>query len=128
MERVADGCVFTLHVSEDLVDHAGQWVGADQIRMALTMARRHYDYILYRPIVLGANGSSVRVRVEFMGTHRLSREAMNMTFRQVFTVENGQIVRCDEYHDRPKLEAYLKLIQSYPLPPPEAEAFAEGDK
>jgi hypothetical protein len=53
MTLVTDDCVFTVHVSEDLVKHAGQWVGADQIRLALTMARRHYYYVLYRPVIMG---------------------------------------------------------------------------
>jgi ketosteroid isomerase-like protein len=113
MNLVTDDCVLTVHVSEDLVEHAGQWVGADQIRMALATARRHYEYILYRPVIMGTDGSTVRVRVEFIGTHRLSGERMSMTFRQVFEMENGQIARCDEYHDRSKLEAYLKLIETY---------------
>ena len=113
MRLVADDCIFTVHVSEDLVEHAGQWIGADQIRMALATARRHYEYVLYRPIIMGSEGNTVRVRVEFIGTHRPSGERMSMMFRQVIVVENGQITRCDEYHDRSKLEAYLKLIQTY---------------
>ncbi|MFZ4808098.1 MAG: nuclear transport factor 2 family protein [Hyphomicrobiaceae bacterium] len=117
MALVADDCVFTLHVSEDLVDHAGQWVGSEQIRMALTTARQHYDYILYRPVVMGTADNTVRVRVEFIGRHRASGEPISMTFRQVNLIENGRIARCDEYHDRSKLEAYLKLIQMYAPPP-----------
>ena len=62
---------------------------------------------------MGTDGSTVRVRVEFIGTHRLSGERISMTFRQVFVISNGQITFCDEYHDRSKLEAYLKLIQTY---------------
>lgn len=124
MDLVADECVLTVHVSEDLVEHAGQWVGADQVRSALFTACRHYDYILYRPVIMGTDGSTVRVRVEFIGTHRQSGEPMNMTFRQVFFIENGKILRCDEYHDRAKLEAYLKLIHTYPLPQTGPEEFS----
>jgi len=113
MRLVADDCVLTVHVSEDLVEHAGQWVGADQIRLALATARHHYDYVLYRPLIMGTEGNTVRVRVEFIGKHRPSGEPMSMMFRQVIVVENGHITRCDEYHDRSKLEAYLKLIQMY---------------
>jgi ketosteroid isomerase-like protein len=117
MSLVADSCVFTVHVSEDLVEHAGQWVGAAQIRAALATARLHYDYNVYRPVIMGTAGNTVRVRVEFSGTHRPTGEPISMTFRQVMVVENGQILRCDEYHDRAKLEAYLRLIQTYPISP-----------
>jgi ketosteroid isomerase-like protein len=124
MDLVADECILTVHVSEDLVEHAGQWIGAVQIRSALFTARRHYDYILYRPVIMGTDGSTVRVRVEFIGTHWPSREPINMTFRQVFVVEDGKISRCNEYHDRAKLEAYLRLINTYPLPPADPDEFS----
>lgn len=112
MSCAAEDCVFTLHVSEDVVEHAGRAVGREQIRATLAAARRHYDYILYRPHVLGVDGETVRVRVEFMGVHRASGERIGMTFRHVFVVRDGLIATCDEYHDRAKLEAYLRLIAS----------------
>jgi ketosteroid isomerase-like protein len=115
---IAADCVFILHVAADLVEHAGQWNGREQIRLALAAARQHYDYILYRPQIMGADEQTVRVRVEFIGTHRATGARIEMIFRQVFTVAADLISRCEEYHDRAKLEAYLRLIQQYPLPQP----------
>jgi ketosteroid isomerase-like protein len=119
MRLIASDCVLIVHVAADLVEHAGQWQGREQIRLALATARQHYDYILYRTLIMGVDGEMVRVRVEFIGRHRVSGERMEMTFRQVFIVANELISRCEEFHDRAKLEAYLRLIQQHPLPPPD---------
>jgi ketosteroid isomerase-like protein len=103
-------CVFHVHVSEELVDHAGASVGRAAIRAALTAARSNFDYVLYRPIILSATGTEVRQRVEFMGSHKASGAQMSMRFRQVYQVEQGLVTRCDEYHDAPMVEAFFRLV------------------
>lgn len=107
-------CVFHVHVSEALVDHAGPSVGRDAIRAALTAARSNFDYVLYRPIILSATDTEVRQRVEFMGTHKASGAQMSMRFRQVYQVDGGLVMRCDEYHDAPMVEAFFRLVGDQP--------------
>lgn len=103
-------CVFHVHVSAELVDHAGPSVGREAIRAALTAARLNFDYVLYRPIILSATDTEVRQRVEFMGSHIASGAQMSMRFRHVFQVEGGLVMRCDEYHDAPMVEAFFRLV------------------
>ncbi len=109
---VADDCVFTMHFAEDLVQHAGCWEGASQIRQAIDMARSNYQYLVYQPVITRVDDDTVRVRVDFIGWHRASGEQLSMTFTQTFVVQNGKIIRCDEYHDRAKLEAFFRLMQA----------------
>ncbi|MBX9924904.1 MAG: nuclear transport factor 2 family protein [Hyphomicrobiaceae bacterium] len=109
---VADDCVFTMHLSEELVQHAGQWRGKLQIRQAIDLARSNYQYLVYQPVITLVEGDTVQVRVKFLGWHRSSGEQFPMTFLQIFKVCEGKIVSVDEYHDRGKIEAYLRLLQA----------------
>jgi ketosteroid isomerase-like protein len=114
---IAEGCVFEVHVAEALVEHAGRSVGREAVRAALAAARSNFDYILYRPVILSADDATVRQRVEFIGTHKSSGSRMAMSFRQVYDVRGGLVVRCDEYHDAPKVEAFIRMVD-----PPDGKA------
>jgi len=107
---VADEAVYTLHLSDDLMPIGGETVGRANIEAALRQVRRDYDYLLYRPLGLHADGNTVRHQVEFMYRHRRSGEILSGRFRMVMRVEHGQIVRAEEYHDRAKVEAFLRLF------------------
>jgi ketosteroid isomerase-like protein len=47
-----------------------------------------------------------------MYRHRRSGEVLSGRFRMIMRVEDGLIVRTDEYHDRAKVEAFLRLFCS----------------
>jgi ketosteroid isomerase-like protein len=111
MSLVADTCTYTVHFAEDLVQHAGRWEGAEQIRRGIQLARSNYKYLVYHPVITGVDGDNVRVRVDLICWHRASGEQISMTFTQEYVVNDGKIVRGDEYHDRAKLEAYFRLMQ-----------------
>jgi hypothetical protein len=55
--------------------------------------------------------------VEFIGTHKASSSRMEISFRQVYDVRGGLVVRCDEYHDAPKVEAFIRMVD-----PPDGKA------
>jgi ketosteroid isomerase-like protein len=75
----------------------------------LTM-RQQFDYLLFRPHNFVANGDAVRVRVEHVYRHKRSGELISGNFRAVFVVRDGLIARCDEYHDRALVEAFMRLF------------------
>jgi ketosteroid isomerase-like protein len=39
---------------------------------------------------------------------------LNGRFRMVMQVKDGFIVRTDEYHDRAKVEAFMRLVEKRP--------------
>jgi ketosteroid isomerase-like protein len=114
MRHVAEDAVYTLYISEELLPFGGQTVGRDNIAAALRQVRRDFEYVLYRPFDLRAKGDEVRHQVEFIYRHRPSGEALSGRFRIVMQVRNGLIERADEYHDRAKVEAFLRLFTSPP--------------
>jgi ketosteroid isomerase-like protein len=107
---IAEHSVYALYISGDLLPFAGETVGRDNIVVALHRMRADYEYLLYRPLDLNVKGDEVRYQVEFMYRHRRSGEVLSGRFRMIMRVEDGLIVRTDEYHDRAKVEAFLRLF------------------
>lgn len=112
MGLVHEDAVYNLYIAEDLLPVAGRTVGRANIEAGLRMVRRQFEYLLYRPLDLIADGEDVRHQVEFMYRHRASGETLSGRFRMVMRVEDGLIVRADEYHDRARVEAFLRLFAS----------------
>jgi ketosteroid isomerase-like protein len=107
---VAEHSVYALYISGDLLPFAGETVGRDNIAVAMRRMRADFEYLLYRPLGLTAKGDEVRYQVEFMYRHRRSGEVLSGRFRMIMRIEDGLIVRTDEYHDRAKVEAFLRLF------------------
>ena len=107
---LAEDAVYDLHVSRELLPAGGQTSGRDNIGMMLRKARADFEFILYRPLKLAAAGDTVRFQVEFMFRHRASGEVLSGRLRQVIKVKDGLITRIDEFHDRAKVEAFLRLV------------------
>jgi ketosteroid isomerase-like protein len=104
MACVADDGVFQLRLPNDMTAY-----GREAIAAALRGARVDFEPILYRPLSLVTEGDTVRFQVEFMYRHRASGEILNGRLRMVMRVEDGAIVRADEFHDGAKVQAYLRL-------------------
>lgn len=109
---VAEDSAYALYVSGELLPHGGETVGRASIEAALRQVRLDFEYLLYRPLNLKAKGEVVRFQVEFMYRHRRSGETLSGRFRFVMRVKDGRIVRADEYHDRAKVEAFMRLFGS----------------
>jgi ketosteroid isomerase-like protein len=109
---IANDAEFELHISIDVLPYGGMAAGRDAIEAKLRRMRADWDYILYRPFALAADGNIVRFQVEFMYRHRESGQVLSGRFRFVMRVENGLIVRVDEFHDRAKVEAFMRLVRA----------------
>jgi ketosteroid isomerase-like protein len=107
---VADDAEYELHISDEVLPFAGKTVGRAAIEATLRRIRADWEYILYRPLALAEDGNVVRFQVEFMYRHRASGEVLSGRFRLVMRVEDGLIKRADEYHDRAKVEAFMRLV------------------
>lgn len=110
LNHLADDAVYENHVSDEFLPCGGLTSGRDNIGAVLTKVRTDFEYILYRPMTLICEGDTVRFQVEFMYRHRASGEVLSGRFRQVMQVKDRRIVRIDEYHDRAKVEAFMRLV------------------
>jgi ketosteroid isomerase-like protein len=111
---LAEDAAYALHISGDVLSHGGEHIGREKIATVLRTIREEFEYILYRPLQLTADGDTVRYQVEFMYRHRASGEVLNGRFRMVMQVTDGLILRADEYHDRAKVEAFMRLVEKLP--------------
>jgi len=107
---VADDAVYELHISSEVLPFGGQAVGRAAIEATFRRIRADWDYILYRPLALTEAGDIVRFQVEFMYRHLASGQVLSGRFRLVMRIEGGLIKRADEYHDRAKVEAFMRLV------------------
>jgi ketosteroid isomerase-like protein len=107
---VAEHAVYALYISDDLLPFGGETAGRDNIAAVLRQIRRDYEYLLYRPLDLKPDGNEVRFQVEFMYRHLRSGEVLSGRFRHIMRIEDDLIVRVDEYHDRAKVEAFMRLF------------------
>jgi ketosteroid isomerase-like protein len=104
MACVASDGVFRLRLPGDMTAQ-----GREAIAAALEGSREGFEPILYRPFSLVTAGDIVRFQVEFMYRHRASGEVLSGRLRMVMRVEDGAIVRADEFHDHAKVQAFLRL-------------------
>jgi ketosteroid isomerase-like protein len=112
MMFVAENAAYALYISNELMPVGGETIGHANIELALRRIRADFDYLLYRPLTMFIDGDTVRFQVEFSYRHRRSGEVLSGRFRLVVRVEGGKIMRVDEYHDRAKVEAFLRLFGS----------------
>jgi ketosteroid isomerase-like protein len=112
--RFSPDGVYALHIAEDLLPFGGETKGRDNFAAALRSMRTDWDYLVFRPTQVKAAGPVVRMQVEFMYRHRASGEVLSGRFRLVAQVEDGLVTRLDEYHDRAKVEAFMRLFGSTP--------------
>lgn len=112
LDLLDEDCIYTLHISEDLLPVGGETRGKAAIGAALRQLRRDYHYMMYHGFNQVSDGDIVRQQVHFMYRHRASGEVLRGTFRIHFVVSNGRITRAEEYHDRAMVEAFLRLYGS----------------
>jgi ketosteroid isomerase-like protein len=110
MEFIAENCVYALYISDELLPVGGETRGKPGIEAGLRQVRRDFDYLVYRPLEMREKAGEVRYQVEFMYRHVRSGEILTGRFRMIMRIEDGKIVRADEYHDRAKVEAFLRLF------------------
>jgi ketosteroid isomerase-like protein len=110
LATVADDCVYALYISNEVLPHGGETVGKEKIAAVLRQVRVDFTYILYRPHNFVVDGDVCRYSVEFMYRHNASGQTLSGTFRILMRVRDGLIVRADEYHDRARVEAFLRLF------------------
>ena len=111
---VARDIVYTLNVTPDAVPIGGETVGWDAVNAKMMGIREVFDYLVYKPRILSADGDKVRARVELIFRHKTSGELLMGQMRTVVTVRDGMIARVDEYVDAPLIESFMRMFAGTP--------------
>ena len=118
-----DACEYSLHLSDDLIAIGGVKTGKATIEPALRQIREVFEYLVWRPIKISERDANVRVQLEFLYRHIPSGELLGGNCRFLIKVDGGLITRVEEFHDRAKVEAFLRLVGA---PADPAEAMTQG--
>jgi ketosteroid isomerase-like protein len=108
----AQDSTFTLHLSEDLLPGAGTTTGRDQIHVQLATMLEQWEYILFRPGPLRADYTEptfIRCRHEFIYRHRATGQELSGHCRFIWRLSDGLIHSFEIFHDRGRIEAFLRL-------------------
>ena len=110
-EFAADDVVYVLHFDEDLAPYAGVTYGKEAMKAAFYSMIEEFDYLLWAPVIVGAEDGVVRVQTQFRYHHRRTAATLEGSMRTIFTVRDGLIVRCEEYLDRGLVESFMRLTR-----------------
>ena len=111
MTLVSPSVVYRLNVAHDTLPIGGEMVGAESIYAQMMSVRAIFDYLVYKPRILSVDGETVRVLVEFVLRHRVSRELLFINMRSVYHVKDDLIVVIDEFVDAPMVEAFMRFAE-----------------
>lgn len=107
---MAPDIVYTLNVSSQALPLGGETRGLEAVSAKLLGVRTVFDYLIYRPRVLGVQGEEVRARIDFTFRHKTSGAKLAGQIRAVYRVREGRIVRIDEYADAPMIESFMRMV------------------
>jgi len=104
VDMVARDIVYTLNVDPGALMIGGEISGWDAVNARMIGIREVFDYLIYIPRMLGADGERARAQIELIFKHRASNELLMGSMRCVVTVRDEMIARVDEYVDAPLIE------------------------
>lgn len=110
-EFVADDVVYVLNIDEDLAPFAGVTHGREAMMAAFYSMVEQYDYLKWEQVILGAEGDVVRVQTQFRFHHRRTGTDLEGSMRTVITMQDGMMVRCEEFLDRGMVESFMRLAK-----------------
>lgn len=116
LDCFADDLLFANHMPPDIVPFAGIVRGKPEFRRQIQKILDEFDTIHYRPVQITNDGGSVRAQTEFQYRHKATGLTYEGRLRHVFRVENGKIVRFDEFHDGERTRAFFELLKLYEKP------------
>ncbi len=97
------------HLSTHVPARGEETRGRDGIAEALWSFRSIFDQLVYRPLKRRTQDDRAGLQVEYWYRHRPSGETLSGRLRLVFEVRDGKIDRAEEFYDRAKVEAFLRL-------------------
>ena len=113
---LSDDVVYALHVDRDVMPFAGVTIGKAQVRMRLDMIAAMFDMPVYRLEHAATHGEEVHASIAYRFRHIATGEEIAGRTRLVIWVRGGLFARVNEYHDRPRVEAFFRLIASSATP------------
>lgn len=108
---LSETVVYVLHIDAAVLAFGGQTCGKAAVTEVLARMREDFDFILYRPFPLTVEEKAAHGQVEFIYRHRQSGQSLSGRCRLVWEVEDGLIVRWEEFHDAARIKSFMRLVR-----------------
>ncbi len=130
---VSDDVVFALYIDRDLAPFGGVSIGRGIMHQRWQMVAQAFDLLRYDVAHVVEEADKLRGLVAYRFRHKATGEDIAGVMRHVIQPRDGLMARIEEHHDRTRVEAFFRLIQSItpadapPVQPakPDAELPAE---
>jgi len=95
-DTLSDDIVWIYHGTDE-IEHAGTYQGKDGVMGFFDDVNAHIDYLDFQPTQFLAQGSTVVVLGQEKQKIRRNGEILEQGWVQIFSVNNGQIDRMEEF-------------------------------
>ena len=110
LANFAVNAVLVLHIPKELMPTAGETKGKEAIVAAFQGILDQFDFMEFRPTSIAASGHRVDSTVHFHYRHKLSGEQIESDLRHEWTIEDGKVVRLEEWHDLGRLAPFFTTV------------------
>lgn len=107
---LAPDCVHRINLDETASPFAGDMVGRAEILAVLLELHIEFDYVLFATRTMASANGVVRQRLEYILRHRDTNVRLEGKGRFMWTVRDGLIATCDEFHDAAMMETFFRLF------------------
>ncbi len=101
---------YALYIPQDTVPFGGVTVGKAAFSDRLQTILDQFEILNYEAVFLGATEDTARGIVRFNYRHRATGECIDGMMRHVIKLQDGLIVRIEEYHDVDRVRAFMRLV------------------
>ena len=106
----ADDILFILHVPTEVVAFAGETRGKADLAPRLQAILRDFDFLNYRPRLIAEDDDGFHTQIHYHFRHKATGHEIEGTMRHIGRVEGDKIVRLEEFHDTPRVQAFFELL------------------
>ena len=110
--QVADEVSFAIYIDRDLAPFGGVSIGKAIMHKRWQMVAQAFDLLKYEIIGITEDEEKLRGLVAYHFHHKATGEDISGTMRHIIHFRDSLMVRMEEHHDRTRVEAFFRLIQS----------------
>jgi len=104
-----DDMVFVIHLPEGM-PFAGETRGKEHLAPRLQMIIDAFDFLDYRPVLISDEDDTFHAQIHYHYRHKATGHVIEGTMRHTGRIEGDKIVRLEEFHDTPRLNAFFELL------------------
>lgn len=107
-----DDVVYAFYIDTELAPFGGVSIGRDVMMHRLAMIDDLFELLDYRLLGARQESDNLNASIAYHFRHKATGEDIAGTMRVNGQLRGQQLCRVNEYHDRARVEAFLRLVQN----------------